>query len=105
MQPARPPDRLMPTTLRRLGLFFFLALPGCLAAAEVDPSLRDAAAAEARFDSKSALDLYLKADAAHPNDPVILQKIARQYSDLTFDLTDPVEQRHLCEKSLAYAQR
>jgi len=67
--------------------------------------VKDALAAEARFDPKAALELYLQADAARPNDPVILQKIARQYSDLTFDLTDPVAQRSYCEQARAYAQR
>jgi len=74
-------------------------------AADADALVRDALAAEARFDSRTALEFFLQADAARPNDPVILQKIARQYSDLTFDLTDPAEQKRDCLAALAYAQR
>ena len=85
-------------------LALFALLSG-LRAADTEALLKDAAAAEARFDSKAALELFLQADASRPNDPVILQKIARQYSDLTFDGNDTAEQRRLCELSLAYAQR
>ncbi len=74
-------------------------------AADADALVRDALAAEARFDAKAALDLFLKADAARPNDPFILQKIARQYSDLSPDLADRADQRRDCEQALAYAQR
>ena len=82
-----------------------LAVAPALRAADADALVRDALAAEARFDSKVALDLFRKADTAHPNDPVILQKIARQYSDLTFDLTEPAEQKRSCFEALAYAKR
>ncbi len=92
--------------MRLARLFFiFLAFAAALQAADAAALLNAAAAAEARLDAQAALELYLKADAARPNDSVILQKIARQYSDLTFDLTDPVEQRRLCELSLGYAKR
>ncbi len=85
--------------------FLILAVTAALRAAEVDALMKDAAAAEARLDARTALELYRKADAARPNDPVILQRIARQYSDLTFDLTDPAEQRRYCEQALGYAKR
>ena len=85
--------------------FVFFALAAALRAEDAAALLQAAAAAEARLDPKAALALYLKADTARPDDSVILQKIARQYSDLTFDLTDPVEQRRLCDQSLAYAKR
>jgi len=91
--------------MRRLLTFLALALVAALRAAESDVLVKDALAAEARFDSKTALDLFLKANAAHPDDPVILQKIARQYSDLTFDLTDSAEQKRYCLEALAYAKR
>jgi len=70
-----------------------------------DPLLRDALAAEARFDSKTALDLFLQADTARPNDPFILQKLSRQYSDLTLDTKDVAEKKRLCSAALAAAQR
>ncbi len=93
----------------RFPLLFAAALvchsPLHAAAAEPDALLRDALAAEARFDSKTALDLFLKADAARPNDPVILQKLSRQYSDLTLDTPDVAEKKRLCNEALAAAQR
>lgn len=74
-------------------------------AADADALVRDALAAEARFDSKAALALFLQADAARPNDPAILQKISRQYSDLTIDTPDVAEKKRLCIAALAYTQR
>ena len=91
----------------RLGrlLFFFFAGAASAFAADVATLLADASAAETRFDSKSALELYLAADVAQPNDPFILQKIARQYSDSTLDTADLVEQKKLCDLALSYAKR
>lgn len=106
MQPTRPPVRLISLMmLGRACLLALLTLGPALRAADADSLIKDALAAEARFDSKSALELFLKADAARPNDPVILQKIARQYSDSTFDLTDAAEQKRYCFEALAYAKR
>ncbi|MCX6952328.1 MAG: hypothetical protein NTV51_09210 [Verrucomicrobia bacterium] len=86
-------------------LLLALACVHPLGAAEPDRLLRDALAAESRFDSKAALDLLLKADAARPNDPFILQKLSRQYSDLTLDTPDLAEKKRLCTEALACAQR
>jgi len=86
-------------------LFFFFAGAASALAADVTQLLADARAAETRFDSKSALELYLAADVAQPNDPFILQKIARQYSDSTFDSTALVEQKKFCDLALSYAKR
>jgi len=91
--------------LRRLCLLCLCPLVGIAVPADADTLVKEANAAEARFDAKAALELYLKADAARPNDPFILQKIARQYSDLTFDLAERTDQRRDCEQALAYAQR
>lgn len=90
--------------------FLLLALCGwggllSLRAAEADALVKDALAAEAKFDSKAALDLFLKANAARPNDAFILQKISRQYSDLTIDTKDLAEKKRLCVEALAYTQR
>jgi len=86
-------------------VFFFLALAGPLLATDVAAVLQEAAAAESRFDSRAALELFLRADAARPNDPFILQRIARQYSDRTLDFTDPADARHSSQQALIYAQR
>src|SRR5207245_1927658 len=60
---------------------------------------------EAHFEAKTALILFLEADAARPNDPFILQKISKQYSDSISDVSDPAGKKAFAEKSLAYARR
>ena len=97
-----PPLRLFAVLL---ALAPALAVLTALRAAEPDALLRDALAAEARFDSKAALELFLQADAARPDDGFLLQKIARQYSDLSFETRDATEQTRLCTAALAYAKR
>lgn len=94
-----------------LGLLF-VALFAAVATvhAQANPpevqKVRDAAiAAEARFDSAAALKLYLEIDTLQPNQAAVLQKISRQYSDLTLDTPDVAEKRRLCQQALAYAQR
>jgi tetratricopeptide (TPR) repeat protein len=84
-------------------LFCLLALP-----AWADPVrlLLDAAqVAEARLDSQTALQLYEQADAARPNDAFILQKIARQYSDLVVEQPDIEAKKRYAQTALDYAQR
>jgi tetratricopeptide (TPR) repeat protein len=76
-----------------------------LHAADVASLLQQARAAEDRFDTRTALALFLQADAARPNDPVILQKISRQYSDSTAETADVAEKKRLCIEALAYAKR
>ncbi len=83
----------------------FLLLLSVLRAADLAALRKDAAAAEARFDAKAALALYQQADAAKPNDAFILQKIARQYSDLDLAATDKAERRRLCQLSLDFSRR
>jgi tetratricopeptide (TPR) repeat protein len=104
MQPRRPPDRFIGIMLRRLCLVCLWPLAS-LPAADANALIQAALAAEARFDARTALTLFREADALRPNDPVILQKIARQYSDLSADLPDRADQRRDCEQALAYAQR
>src|SRR5690348_12386842 len=53
--------------------------------------MRQAQAAEDRFDSQTALTLFQRADQLRPNDAAILQKISRQYSDLATDTSDEEE--------------
>jgi tetratricopeptide (TPR) repeat protein len=85
--------------------FMLFAWPLALAAGTADTLVSQALAAEAHFDTKTALNLFLKADAARPNDPFILEKISRQYSDSISDTADPDEEKHRAEKAVAYAQR
>ncbi|MBI2517952.1 MAG: hypothetical protein HYV95_13695 [Opitutae bacterium] len=86
-------------------LFLLLAITGALLAGEQTPLVRDALAAEEKWDSAGALRLFLEADKAQPNDAFILQKIAKQYSDLVFAQKDDAAKKELAERALGYAQR
>ncbi len=62
-----------------------------------------ARAAEARFDPRGALTLYLQLDALEPGQADVAQKIARQYSDLAELTTNAEARRDELERGLAYA--
>jgi tetratricopeptide (TPR) repeat protein len=78
---------------------------GVFAADEAPAFVADALAAEARLDSVRALELFEKADAAKPGDAFILQKIAKQYSDMVPDQASDAAKKDLAAKALGYAQR
>ncbi|MDQ5978473.1 MAG: hypothetical protein QG602_1447 [Verrucomicrobiota bacterium] len=85
-------------------------LLGCLLSvsawgADVTALLEAARAAETRLDSARALELLLQAAAAKPDDALILQKIARQYSDLTTEQDDIEEKKRYAQTALDYALR
>jgi len=84
-------------------LHFSLAAPAH--AATADALIQEGLAAEAAHDSGRALDHFLAADVARPNDPYILQKIAQQYSDSTGDAPEPAARKKLATQALAYAER
>lgn len=84
-----------------LAIFLFPALH----AAAPDELLQSAGAAEARQDSPAALELYLRADKVIPDNPIILQKIARQYSDLVAGQSDLAGKKQFAEIALGYSQR
>ncbi len=88
-----------------LSAFVCLMLAVAQRAADVQPLLDAALAAEARLDSTRALELYLQADAAKPNDAFILQKIARQYSDLTTEQASVEDKKRYAQTALDYALR
>lgn len=97
--------------MRRLvcPLFGFLALgvavAAAAAAADADALVRKGLAAETALDTATALHCFLQADALRPNDPAILQKISKQYSDSTLDTTEVAAKRERANQALAYAQR
>ena len=93
----------MPSLLPTVLLALLLATN--VRADAADPLIRDALAAEARFDSRAALELFQRADAARPGDPFIQQKLSRQYSDLTIETSDLAEKQRLCTEALTHAQR
>jgi tetratricopeptide (TPR) repeat protein len=86
-----------------------LALPWVLAGsvfgADADRLVREAEAAEARSDPARALELLLQAEPARPDDARLLQKIARQYSDLVLDQPTRDAKRAYAQKALEYSQR
>jgi tetratricopeptide (TPR) repeat protein len=90
--------------MARLAALFLLLAP-LLRADPADELVRAALAAEARLDSAGALQLFLRVDAARPNDPVILQKIATQYSDLVPEQTNAAAKKDFALRALGYAQR
>ncbi|MBL9204319.1 MAG: hypothetical protein JNN01_04495 [Opitutaceae bacterium] len=89
------------------GLLLTLALAPSqgMAASKADDLVQQGLAAESRFDPKQALLLFQQADALRPNDPFILQRISRQYSDATTLTTQPDEKRRLAESALSYSLR
>ncbi len=89
--------------LRVAALSLLLFSP--LRAAGVDDLVRDGLAAEAKLDSARALELFKQADAAKPNDAFILQKIAKQYSDLVPDQKTDAAKKEFATHGLEYAQR
>lgn len=89
----------------RLMLLGVLGLAAMLRAADAGDLVREALVAEARLDSRAALQLFQQADAARPNDAFILQKIARQYSDLVVDQPDAEAKQRYARTALDYARR
>jgi tetratricopeptide (TPR) repeat protein len=90
------------------GLLLVAALPAAdraPAASHPDPIVREGLAAEARLDTRKALELFLSVEKGRPNDAFLLQKIARQYSDLIVEIDDVAEKKTSAKRALAYAQR
>jgi len=58
-----------------------------------------------RFQAKEALDCYLPAEKAEPNNPHLLARIARQYRHLMADASSKWEKLRLGGIALSYAQR
>jgi tetratricopeptide (TPR) repeat protein len=94
---------------RRILLLFTGFLLGLGASAplraEWDSVWAEARAAETRFETARALELYLEADRLRPDDAPTLQKIAQQLSDLSLEVTTKAEKKAQAEKALAYARR
>ena len=98
VQPARPlvqPRGTLPRSLpvRLLSPLLWAALASTSVASPAQDLRERAQAAEARFDTRQALTLYLQLDALEPGHADVVQKIARQYSDLAELATNPEEHR------------
>lgn len=102
-QPRIALVRIIHMTFRCL---FFLCLSAAgLLAADVRGRLDEALATEAKLDSARALVLFQQADAAKPGDAFILQKIAKQYSDLVPAQTTKEAKKEYATRGLEYARR
>jgi tetratricopeptide (TPR) repeat protein len=89
-----------------LRLLSFLCLAtATLGAADIRTLLDEALAAEVKLDSTRALELFQQADAAKPGDAFILQKIAKQYSDMVPDQTSDAAKKDFATRALGYARR
>ncbi len=75
------------------------------AAAPADDLVREALAAEARLDTRRALALFQAAAEQRPDDAFLLQKIARQHSDLVVDLPTEAEKKASILRALEHARR
>lgn len=89
--------------LRLLALTLW-AVP-LLHGANADELVREANAAEIGLDPRQALEFLLHADQLRPGDASILQKIARQYSDLVVEQPNRDEKKRYAQMALDYAQR
>lgn len=67
----------------------------------VDEALR----AEAQMDARRALELFHAAEKAGRTDAFVLQKIARQYSDLMVEMPTREEKRTFATQALEYSRR
>jgi tetratricopeptide (TPR) repeat protein len=88
-----------------MAILSLFTIPRGLAAEAADDLVRGALAAEAKLETRRALELFLEAEKSRPNDAFVLQKIARQYSDLAVDLPTVAEKKASIERALAYSQR
>jgi len=71
----------------------------------VDALIKQGDALDAKNQNAAALPIYLKADAAKPNDAEILRRIAKQYSQQMVGESKSDENRAFGDKALAYAKR
>jgi tetratricopeptide (TPR) repeat protein len=70
-----------------------------------DAWLARAATAEAQFDSRRALEFYQAALKEQPDSAFVLQKIARQYSDLVEDQPSTEAKKKYAQTALDFALR
>lgn len=99
--------------MNRTGLLFLLTGLASTWAGANDAGLEGESAelytqaltAQDELRTAEALGLFLQVDKLAPENPKVLQKIARQYSDSTVDEADEAKQLQLLDQALAYAQR
>ena len=72
---------------------------------DADEFVREANAAEVNLNPHRALEFLQRANLFRPDDALILQRIARQYSDLSIEQPNLEEKRRYIQIALGYAQR
>ncbi len=90
---------------RTLALVFVLFASVLTADDSADSRVRAGLEAEQRLDTRAALTHFLQAERERPDDPFILQRIARYYSDSEVDAKTVEEKRRLARLALDYAER
>jgi tetratricopeptide (TPR) repeat protein len=95
----------MPLPRRLLALSALLLAGSGIVCASTAELIREALVAEARLETRRALELFQSAAQQRPDDPYLLQKIARQYSDLVVDLPTAAEKKASVERALDYSRR
>jgi tetratricopeptide (TPR) repeat protein len=94
------------TSLKAIGLAAALLLTSGAAFAEsAEELLKKGDVHDRKFQPKEALEYYLPAEKAEPNNPKILLRIARQYRHLMPDSHSKWEKLKLGGLALSYAQR
>lgn len=88
-----------------IAIFCLLGAASILAARSAEDEINAGLAAEAAFDSAQALVHFQAAAQQQPDDPFILQKIARQYSDLSTDATEVERKKRYAELALENSLR
>jgi len=94
---------------RQFGVFSFISLlfvgSSAVGAATADEFVKKGLEAERQMNLPAALKLFQEAAALKPDDPFILQRISRQYSDSTVNEALPEKRRELSERALVFSQR
>lgn len=85
--------------------WFAAGLIATAAIADTTAILHEADSLNTAHDYASALELYLKADIATPNDPIILRRIAGQYSQMIAEASTKAEKMAYGKFAVEFAER
>jgi tetratricopeptide (TPR) repeat protein len=102
---APPPSRRQNTSMYFRLILIALCVVPAARGTDFDELMHRALVAETGQHSQAALELYQRLDKISPDNPVVLQKIARQYSDLVAEQPDNAGKKRYAEMALAFSQR
>lgn len=91
--------------IRRIAVLITIGVVTASSAADVAGMLRQGDVEAAARRNAAALEIYLSADSADPDNPDILRRIANQYSQQTQGVGSQGEKVKLGESALAFAKR